>query len=108
MTRQRNLKDMDLNGRLNNYGIWKLGTTYDAVLVLDADNLVTPNTLKVLLINALLVEPKYCNFISIPRILKIAGFQKSYAYAYWATNRIYQLAREKLGLSAQLGGTGMF
>ncbi|MDT2288528.1 hypothetical protein P7H17_24185 [Paenibacillus larvae] len=31
--------------------LWNMeahGTTYDAVLVLDADNLVTPNTLKVL------------------------------------------------------------
>ncbi|MDT2235323.1 hypothetical protein P7H19_01545 [Paenibacillus larvae] len=38
---------------------------------------------------------------------KDSWISKSYAYAYWATNRIYQLAREKLGLSAQLGGTGM-
>ncbi|YAR64422.1 glycosyltransferase family 2 protein [Bacillus cytotoxicus] len=32
---------------------------------------------------------------------------KSYAIAYWSTNRLYQLSRGKLGLSAQLGGTGM-
>jgi hypothetical protein len=32
---------------------------------------------------------------------------RSYAFSYWATSRIYQLARERLGLSAQLGGTGL-
>lgn len=38
---------------------------------------------------------------------KIAWITRSYAFSYWATSRIYQLARENIGFSAQLGGTGM-
>ncbi|MBH0343875.1 glycosyltransferase family 2 protein, partial [Paenibacillus larvae] len=89
--------------------LWNMearGTTYDAVLVLDADNLVTPNTLKVLnqrIVSGAEVLQLYLD----SKNPKDSWISKSYAYAYWATNRIYQLAREKLGLSAQLGGTGM-
>ncbi|MDT2304176.1 glycosyltransferase family 2 protein [Paenibacillus larvae] len=110
------LERHDLDKESKGYGLewafnqlWNMearGTTYDAVLVLDADNLVTPNTLKVLnqrIVSGAEVLQLYLD----SKNPKDSWISKSYAYAYWATNRIYQLAREKLGLSAQLGGTGM-
>ncbi|MDT2292588.1 hypothetical protein P7H15_06225 [Paenibacillus larvae] len=77
-----------MNGRLITYGAYEArGTTYDAVLVLDADNLVTPNTLKVLnqrIVSGAEVLQLYLD----SKNPKDSWISKSYAYAYWATNRI--------------------
>lgn len=80
---------------------------YDAVVILDADNIVSRNFLQVL--NYKLVAEKY---EVIQAYLDSKNptdnwISKSYAIAYWSTNRLYQFSRGKLGLSAQLGGTGM-
>lgn len=86
--------------------IWDEKLNYDAVVIFDADNLVSPNFLYIM-------DQKMQNGAEV-----IQGYldsknpndtwiTKAYAFSYWATNRIFQLARELLGLSAQLGGTGM-
>lgn len=82
------------------------GTKYDAVVMFDADNLVGKDYLQI--INSKLMDGHDV----------IQGYldsknpddtwvTKSYSFAYWSTNRIYQLVRENLGLTAQLGGTGV-
>ena len=81
-------------------------TRYDAVVMVDADNLVGTNFLRVM--NERLLEGKkviqgyldiknpYDSWVSI-----------SMAISYWYTNRMWQLARNNLGLSCALGGTGL-
>lgn len=78
---------------------------WQAVLLLDADNLVDPHLLCALdarlrsgegAIQAYLDSKNPTdNWLSL-----------SYAMGYWGASRIYQFARTALGLSAQLGGTG--
>lgn len=79
---------------------------YDAVAMFDADNLVSKNFLGV--VNSKLLE----GFEVIQAYLdaknpKDTWITQAYSFSYWATNRVYQLSRENLGLSAQLGGTGV-
>jgi cellulose synthase/poly-beta-1,6-N-acetylglucosamine synthase-like glycosyltransferase len=84
----------------------KNGTTYNAILVLDADNLISSNFLNV-------ADRKLQDgYEAVQGYLDSKNpsdtwITKSYAFAYWSTNRVYQLARYRIGLSAQLGGTGM-
>lgn len=82
------------------------GTAYDAVVMFDADNLVSKDFL--LIINSKLKE----GYDVVQAYLDAKNpedtwITKSYSFAYWSTNRIYQLVRENLGLTAQLGGTGV-
>lgn len=79
---------------------------YDAVCIIDADNLVAPNYLAAM--NARLARGErviqaYLDTKN-PDDSWIAG---SIGLAYWATSRIFQLARSRLGLCSALGGTGM-
>lgn len=89
--------------------LWELelkGTRYNAVVVLDADNLVSKNFLKVMndkLQNGYEIAQAYLDTKN-PHDTWVT---KSYAYAYWTTNRVYQKSHSNIGLSAQLGGTGM-
>ena len=82
------------------------GNEYDAYIVLDADNLVNEEYLYA--INDKLNEgyeilQTYLGCKN-PKDTWISG---SYSYCYWVSNNIYQLAHSKVGLSAQMGGTGM-
>ncbi|MBM7691239.1 cellulose synthase/poly-beta-1,6-N-acetylglucosamine synthase-like glycosyltransferase [Peribacillus deserti] len=89
--------------------LWELedkGTSYDAVVMFDADNLVSKDFLQI--INSKLLD----GFDVVQGYLdsknpEDSWVTKSYSFAYWSTNRIYQLVREHLGLTAQLGGTGV-
>ncbi|MEW8955196.1 glycosyltransferase family 2 protein [Clostridium sp.] len=85
--------------------IFKMEKKYDAVVVLDADNLVSKNFLRVM-------NNKLCNGDKVvqgyldsknPKDTWITG---SYSIAFWTSNRMFQLSRSNLGLSNQLGGTG--
>lgn len=79
---------------------------YDAVAVFDADNLVSRNFLKQ--VSAKMKEGhEVIQAYLDSKNPADTWVTKSYAFAYWATSRVYQLARENIGLSAQLGGTGM-
>lgn len=85
--------------------IFKMDKHYDAVCVLDADNLVSLNFLKEMnkqLCRGYKVVQGYLDSKN-PRDSFIAA---SYSAAFWSNNRIYQLARYYLGLSCVLGGTG--
>mgnify|MGYP001176596478 CR=1 FL=1 len=86
--------------------LWQEKRQYDAVVILDADNLVSPNFL--LEMNEKLMEGKqviqgyletknpYDSWVSL-----------SYALMYWYMNRAWQLARYHLNLPNVLGGTGI-
>lgn len=85
--------------------IFKMERKYDAVVVLDADNLVSKNFLKVMnnkLCNGYKVVQGYLDSKN-PMDTWITG---SYSIAFWTSNRMFQLSRSNLGLSNQLGGTG--
>lgn len=86
--------------------LWAGEKNYDAVVVFDADNLVSLNYLtemneKLLQGNRVIqgyLETKnpYDSWVSI-----------SYAITYWYINRMWQLARYNLGMANTLAGTGM-
>lgn len=85
--------------------IFKMKTYYDGICIFDADNLVDKNFL-----NAM--NNKMCEGYKV-----IQGYldsknphdswiTESYAIAFTSSNRMIQLARNNIGLSNQLGGTG--
>lgn len=85
--------------------IFKMKQKYDAVVVFDADNLVSKNFLKEM-------NTKLCEGYRV-----VQGYLDSknpednwitgcYSIAFWTTNRMFQLGRKNLNLSIQLGGTG--
>ncbi|AEV70386.1 glycosyltransferase family 2 protein [Acetivibrio clariflavus] len=85
--------------------IFKMEKHYDAVCVLDADNLVSLNFLKEMnkqLCKGHKVIQGYLDSKN-PNDSFIAA---SYSATFWTNNRIFQLARYYLGLSCVLGGTG--
>nr|PZN41683.1 MAG: glycosyl transferase family 2 [Bacillota bacterium] len=79
---------------------------YDAVVVFDADNLVSPNILRVMN-NHLAAGAKAVQAYLDAKNPWDSWISACYSVAYWSTNRVWQLARHHLGLSAALGGTGM-
>lgn len=82
------------------------GDVYDAYIVLDADNLVNEQFLDE--INAHLNEGY--EIMQAYLGCKNPGdtwVSKCYSLAYWLSNADYQNAHSRLGLSAQMGGTGM-
>jgi Glycosyltransferases, probably involved in cell wall biogenesis len=82
------------------------GNEYDAYIVLDADNVVNEEYLDA--INERMNEgyeilQTYLGCKN-PRDTWISA---SYSYSYWVSNAVYQNAHSNIGLSAQMGGTGM-
>ena len=78
---------------------------YDAIVIFDADNLASKNFLNEM-------NKKLCEGYKVvqgyldsknPNDTWITG---SYSITFWTNNRMGQLARNNLGLSSQLGGTG--
>ena len=85
--------------------LFKLDIEYDAVCILDADNLVSHNFF-------LEMNKRLCQGDKV-----VQGYLDSknpddswvsanYSIAYWISNRLFQLPRYYLGLSCELGGTG--
>lgn len=83
----------------------KMDKKYDAVGILDADNLVHENFL-------IEMNKKLCEGYKVvqgymdsknPEDTWITG---NYSISFWTSNRMFQLARSNLKLSNQLGGTG--
>jgi cellulose synthase/poly-beta-1,6-N-acetylglucosamine synthase-like glycosyltransferase len=79
---------------------------YDAVVIVDSDNIVAPNFLSVM----------NNRFEAGERVIQAnldvknpddSWVTRAIAIAYWATGRIHQLARHKLGWCVALGGTGI-
>lgn len=85
--------------------IFKMDKKYDSVVVFDADNLVSKDFLKEMnkmLCKGYKVVQGYLDSKN-PKDTWITG---SYSIAFWTSNRMFQLARNNLKLSNQLGGTG--
>lgn len=85
--------------------IFKMEKKYDAVCILDADNLVSPNFLMEMnkqLCRGYKVVQGYLGCKN-PYDSWVSG---CYSISYWLTNRLFQLPRYYLGLSCGLGGTG--
>ncbi len=78
---------------------------FDAVCVFDADNLVSLNFLEK-------VNEMFCSGEKVVQCYLDtknpfdSWVTKAYALGYWISNRVFQLARWHVGLSAVLGGTG--
>lgn len=85
--------------------LFKMKKKYDAVAIFDADNLVDKNFLMHMnnkLSQGYKVVQGYLDSKN-PKDTWITG---SYSIAFWQTNRMFQLSRNNIGISSQLGGTG--
>jgi len=78
---------------------------YDAICILDADNLVSTNFLMEMNKQLSLGHKVVQGYLDSknPHDTWISG---NYSLAYWISNRLFQLPRHYLGLSCALGGTG--
>ncbi|UUZ83214.1 glycosyltransferase family 2 protein [Paenibacillus sp. P26] len=86
--------------------LWKMPRQYDAVVMFDADNLVSTDYLKHMnndLCNGSKVIQAYLDTKN-PHDSWITA---AYAITYWYCNRLWQSPRTNLGLANYLGGTGM-
>lgn len=85
--------------------LFQMQVKYDAVCVLDADNLVSKNFFLEMNKKLLMGHKVIQGYLDTknPHDSWIAG---NYAIAYWISNRIFQLPRYYLGLNCALGGTG--
>ncbi|BAK81250.1 glycosyltransferase family 2 protein [Candidatus Arthromitus sp. SFB-rat-Yit] len=85
--------------------IFDMGDRYSAIIVLDADNIVSPNFLTEMntkLNNGYKVIQGYID----SKNPNDNWLTMSYSIAFWSNNRLFQLCRDNLGLSCQLSGTG--
>lgn len=85
--------------------LYKEEADYDAVVVFDADNLVSRNFLKEMN-NKLCEGYKVLQGYIDSKNPEDSWITCSYSIAFWSANRLFQCAREYLGLSCQIGGTG--
>ena len=85
--------------------IFKMDTHYDGIAVFDDDNLVDKNFLKEM-------NNKMCEGFKVvqgyidSKNPQDSWITESYAIAFTSANRMLQLAKSNIGLSAQIGGTG--
>lgn len=85
--------------------LFKMETKYDAVTIFDADNLVDKDFLKEIdskMNSGYKVVQGYID----SKNPEDSWISASYSIAFWSQNRMYQLARNNVGLSNQIGGTG--
>lgn len=86
--------------------IYQMDDKFDAVVVLDADNIISANFLQTM--NDMLGEGyKIIQGYLDSKNPDDSWVTLSYAIAYWYMGRMWQLARFRLGLPNALGGTGM-
>ncbi|MDM8311836.1 glycosyltransferase family 2 protein [Clostridium cadaveris] len=85
--------------------LFSLEKQYDSIVILDADNLVSRNFLKAMN-NKLCEGYKVVQGYLDSKNPKDTWITACYSISFWSTNRMFQLARNNLGLSSQLGGTG--
>ena len=78
---------------------------YDAVCVLDADNLVSSNFLMEMNKQLCLGHKVIQGYLD-SKNPQDSWITSNYAMGYWMSNRLFQLPRYYLGLSCALGGTG--
>lgn len=85
--------------------IFKDNIDYDAVVIFDADNLVSKNFLKEMN-NKLCQGYKVLQGYIDSKNPEDSWITASYSIAFWAANRLFQCSRWYLGLSCEIGGTG--
>jgi cellulose synthase/poly-beta-1,6-N-acetylglucosamine synthase-like glycosyltransferase len=78
---------------------------WQAVVLLDADNLVDRHLLRAFAARLERGEEAIQAYLDSKNPTD-NWLSLSYAMGYWGASRLYQFARDSLGLSAQLGGTG--
>lgn len=104
-------KDMEKRGKGHalkwgfNEVIFKNNVDYDAIVVFDADNLVSKNFLKEMN-NKLCQGYKVLQGYIDSKNPEDSWITASYSIAFWAANRLFQCSRWHLGLSCEIGGTG--
>ena len=85
--------------------LFKMDKKYDAVAIFDADNLVHKNFLREM--NSKMQEGyKVVQGYIDSKNPNDSWIAAAYSIAFWTQNRMYQLARENVGFSNQIGGTG--
>lgn len=85
--------------------IFKMDKKYDAVCVFDADNLASLNFLNEMNKHLCKGHQVIQGYLDSKNPLD-SLVSASYSITYWMNNRLFQLARYYLGLSAAIGGTG--
>lgn len=85
--------------------LYKKDADYDAAVIFDADNLVSMDFLKEMN-NKLCEGHKVLQGYIDSKNPEDSWITCSYSIAFWSANRLFQCAREYLGLSCQIGGTG--
>jgi cellulose synthase/poly-beta-1,6-N-acetylglucosamine synthase-like glycosyltransferase len=85
--------------------LFKMDKQYDAVCILDADNLVSSNFLMEMNKQLCLGNKVVQGYLDSknPRDSWVSG---NCSISYWIANRLFQLPRHYLGLNCALGGTG--
>ncbi|MBD7909901.1 MULTISPECIES: glycosyltransferase family 2 protein [Clostridium] len=85
--------------------LFKMDKEYDAISIFDADNLVHTDFLKE--INSKMNQGyKVVQGYIDSKNPDDSWIATSYSIAFWSQNRMFQLARNNVGLSNQIGGTG--
>ena len=85
--------------------LFKMDDKYDAICIFDANNLVHEDFLKE--INSKMLEGyKVVQGYIDSKNPNDSWIATSYSIAFWSQNRMFQLSRNNVGLSNQLGGTG--
>ena len=85
--------------------LFKMDKSYDSIAIFDADNLVHPDFLKE--INSKMNQGyKVVQGYIDSKNPDDSWIATSYSIAFWSQNRLFQLSRNNVGLSNQIGGTG--
>lgn len=85
--------------------IFEFGDKYNAIIVLDADNIVSKNFLTEMNKKLNRGDKIIQGYID-SKNPNDNWLTLSYSIAFWSNNRLFQLCRDNLGLSCQLSGTG--
>ena len=85
---------------------YRSGERYDAVTIIDADNLVALNYLRVMN-NHLLEGEKLIQCLSTLRTPMTPGSLPVFSINFWLNNRFILQARHNLGLSSLTAGSGV-
>ena len=85
--------------------IYKMEKKYDYISIFDADNLVDENFLAEMNDKANRGYKVVQGFLDSKNPYD-SWISASYSFCFWSINRIFQLARYKLGLCCELSGTG--
>lgn len=86
--------------------IFESGIPYDAVVVFDADNLVSTDFLTIMNVRLLRGEKIIQGYLDTKNA-EDTWITKSIYVGYLLTNRFWQLSKYNMGLTCALGGTGM-